>query len=126
MVSYADAPGRIVADLSQRERALARQDHRRRLGLDTLTSIEDVEGTASTTTLLGDAGSTSWSGWPATTHQRPSGQRLPARRRGNDSIICGEGDFASAAKAGPARFDGGAAYVNVGTGISRSAGSACT
>ena len=57
MVSYADAPNRIVADLSQRDDQSQGKIAAGEWGYDALTSIEDVEGTAFADRLLGDEGS---------------------------------------------------------------------
>ena len=115
MVSYADAPNRIVADLSQRDATSQGKITAGAWGPDVLTSIEDVEGTSFNDTLLGDDGSNRLVGLAGADFiNGRQGIDFLLGGEGNDTVVCSEGDFAYGGGGWDSiSFDGGAAFVNV-------------
>ncbi len=116
MVSYADAPGRIVADLSQRDDQSQGKIAAGEWGYDALTSIEDVEGTAFNDKLLGDEGSNKLVGLDGDDYiDGRAGIDFLQGGAGNDTIIAGDSDFDDGGSGYDTLSFDAAAYVNVGT-----------
>lgn len=104
-VSYADAPGPIIADMPFRGDTSFGPTEGKitagEWGTDTLVSMEDVEGSAFSDNLIGDGRSNKLSGLGGDDRIEGDGGSTPQRSSdillggtGNDNIAIGESDFA--------------------------------
>ena len=126
-VSYADAPNAIIAEMyTDGDTTLGHTEGKitaGEWGLDTLVSIEDVEGSAFGDTLLGDERSNKLSGLGGDDRIEGDGGNTPQGSSdillggtGNDSILIGVSDFAyGGADYDTATFVGGAINLNFNT-----------